>query len=102
MTTTDFTVQAATRTAVLAAMGATSGSMFAWPTASAVLDMAQGRLTIVTDLESSPDDLDSVCTLLELSGYDSGGPWAADPGEPSVDYTTMTCTWNLALGASVG
>jgi hypothetical protein len=94
----DTSGQITARAAVLVQMGAAaSGSIFQWPTITAVLD--HGALLIASDREPAPDDMDALVTLLELSGYDngSGGPFATDPGEPELDALTGVCTWNLAL-----
>jgi len=99
MTSTNLTARADVRTAVLASMGAADGTWFRWPTATAVADLDRGVILISTDLEVAPDDMDAVCTLLELSGYHNGsdGPFTSDPGEPSE--VMGTCTWSLSLGA---
>lgn len=101
MITSEFTAAQAARLAALAALGAPEGAQwFTWPTASAVLDSARGVLLIATDFEPAPDDWDSVCALLELAGYDSGGPMAADPGEPVM--TQGLCLWQLEVPVLVG
>lgn len=103
MTSTQITRQAATRAAVLAQIGAPGcAESFTWPTASAVLDRAQGALWIACDLDVAPDDADALAVLLELAGYDngSGSQWATDPGEPTEIMGLYA--WTLALGATVG
>lgn len=102
MTSNDLTARASTRKAVLAAMGAAdSGTMFNWPTATAVIQLERGMVLIATDLEVAPDDMDAVVTLLELSGYHNGtdGPFTSDPGEPAEIMGTYT--WSLSLGATL-
>lgn len=85
--------------AALMTLGATSNAQwFRFPTATAVL--GDGVLLIATDLEPAPDDWDAVCALLELAGYDSGGHWAADPGEPVM--TQGLCLWQLEIPVLVG
>jgi hypothetical protein len=98
VTGTNFTDQAVLRREILTAMGAT-GTLFAWPTATAMVDLERGQVGIVTDAEPAPDDFDALCTLLELSGYHNGsdGPFTSDPGEPAE--IMGACTWSLALGA---
>lgn len=102
MTSTNLTGQITTRAAILAHMGASgTGTMFTWPTATAMVDLDHGVILIATDLEPAPDDWDAVCTLLELSGYQNGtaGPFTSDPGEPAEIMGTFT--WSLSLGAAL-
>lgn len=102
VTTTEFTAQAHTRKAVLTALDAAEGgTMFAWPTASAVLDLDRGVLLIAAEADLAPDDWDSVVSLIHLAGFDNGtdGPFTDDPGEATEIMGLHV--WSLALGASV-
>lgn len=100
-TNLDFTARTSLRLAVLASQGAPEGAeWFAWPTASAALDRAQGALFIACDPEPSPDDWDALCTLIELAGFQNGTDrFPCDPGEPTE--ILGLCAWTLALGATV-
>jgi hypothetical protein len=102
VTNTDFTAQASLRKAVLDTMSAAEGgTLMTWPTATALVDLERGVILIVTELDPSPEDWESVCNLLKLAGYDNGtdGPWRTDPGEP-VEAMGLA-TWNLSVGVPV-
>ena len=100
VTSLDFTASQAARKATLEALGAAEGGTWmTWPTATALVDLDHGVVLIATELEPSPEDWESVCNLLELAGYDSGGRWAADPGEPRE--LAGLATWSLSLRVPV-
>lgn len=100
MTSTNPTDRASIRAAVLEHMGAAdTGTMFNWPTATALVDLDRGVILLASDPEPATDDWDAIVALLELSGYRNGtdGPFPADPGEPAEIMGTLT--WNLSLSA---
>lgn len=88
-----------TRSALLDAMGARTGSRFSryhFPTADAVIDPDRGVLFIVVDPEPEPGDWNAVVGLIRAVGYTNGlPPHRRDPGEPEIDPLWGICTWRL-------